>query len=112
MDKNTEMGSKLVRLGAADLRAGNVDEAVRQYKRALLLARRLIDDTIITFDGDVCPLHLYTTTCHGLVALYVRTGHSAAARLCLEETGRTFVFVRVKKSGLSVTHAGQGDPGV
>lgn len=85
--------SKLILLGTADLDAGNVEKAIAYYERAQTVAERLIDDTIMTFDGDISPQNLYNHTCCCLVTAHQQIGDSVSARSCLMQTGHKFLAV-------------------
>lgn len=93
MKRNDKKWSNMILLGAADFDAGNADKAARHYRRALMLAERLIEETMLAFDGDTRPLNLYNFAGCCLVQLHIRTGDSAAACACLEQTGRKFMAI-------------------
>ncbi len=93
MKREYKRWSKLILLGAADVEAGNVEKALYQYDRAWMLASHLIDDTIMVFENDLRPLNWVSYACCCLVQVHIRTNNPAAARLCLERTGRKFLTV-------------------
>lgn len=93
MNQQHRKWSKLILLGAADLDADDIIKAISRYERAQILADRLIDETIVTFDGDMSPLTMYSDSCKGLVQAHQRAGDSAAAHLCLEQTAERLLAV-------------------
>lgn len=93
MNQQHRKWSKLILLGAAALDADDITNAISYYERAQILADRLIDETIVTFDCDISPLTMYSDSCMSLVQAHQRACDSAAAHLCLEQTAQRLLAV-------------------
>ncbi len=93
MKKQYKKWSRLILLGSTNLEASNLAKAISCYERAQLMVDRLIDNTIVDFDGDIIPLTMYSDSCKVLIQTHQHAGNSAEAYLELEQAARRLLSV-------------------
>lgn len=90
---NHKQWSKLVIRGTESIETGDCEGAIASFKLSRVLAVRMMDDTILKFDGDVLFLDLYNHSTACLQEAYQKSGDSAAAEACLMDAKEKYLAV-------------------
>lgn len=86
MKENEKQWRKMIKLGNQALAKDDCNKAIQRYEQALAKAERLINEAVLSFQGNTNMLGWYSCACRGLVSAYQQSGKPESARECLEKS--------------------------